>query len=129
MGANRAIATIATTKCAVLCSSLASMEDQIVPEISLLRASKRVLPPIGGPARRSIRHGISGTPHGTSGTETRPNGHAPQGISGTQRRYYGNDSLFPTLLDSVSRAASAHRLTSYPLYYRNKRRLRPFLSL
>src|SRR3546814_4550343 len=33
---------------------------------------------------------ISGTPHGTSGTESRSNGNAPQGISGTQRRYYGN---------------------------------------
>src|SRR3546814_7166012 len=56
----------------------------------------------------SIRHGISGTPHSTSGTESRSNGNAPQGISGTQRRYFGNGSLFPTRLESVSRAASAH---------------------
>src|SRR3546814_9599573 len=51
-------------------------------------------------------HGISGTAHGTLGTESRSNGNTAQGISGTVRRYYGNALNSPTRDESMSRVRS-----------------------
>ena len=61
-------------------------------------------------------HGISGTAHGTLGTESRSNGNTAQGISGTVGRYYGNALNSPTRDESMSRVRRIHSLTFY-LYF------------
>ena len=43
------------------------------------------------------------------------NGNAPQGISGTAKRYNGNGAELPTRAESASRERSIHSLTFYPI--------------
>lgn len=83
-------------------------------KLPIFTSVKRVLPAPAKPLSSQHRHGLSGTPHGTSGTESRFNGNGPAGTLGTLRRYYRNGSICPTRADSPSRDISVHSLTLYP---------------